>query len=333
MSVSPAANTFGSTSYRKRMIIGSVGSLGRSFGGSLGRGIHDFNHYGFIARSPAMHSPAGDQAHFAMLEDKYCKDFACCGLNLENLHDLLQHFEECHVHIESEDEDDDLPFDLDEMDTDMSDGESIPAIKSQLEIAALNQGFGTSSVNLGDVYNDDIRSAFDVRKRFHGISAALQKSKQNQNDQLPATIPYVFEAPTQVLSDGEMDDVMSPTNGDGNQFPLSRGPEVHVISDEEETPEPLFSLPLPPGFDPNMLDQFPKMILPDGGDIDDGKDKDDRPYKCKIAGCTKAYKNPGGLKYHMQHGHCEDTGDPEMNNIIHKPYQWYIIAIFLNVLY
>jgi hypothetical protein len=50
-------------------------------------------------------------------------------------------------------------------------------------------------------------------------------------------------------------------------------------------------------------------------------EKDDRPYKCKILACNKAYKNPGGLKYHMQHGHCEDTGDPEMNNIIHKPYQ------------
>lgn len=50
-------------------------------------------------------------------------------------------------------------------------------------------------------------------------------------------------------------------------------------------------------------------------------EKDDRPYKCKVTGCTKAYKNPGGLKYHMQHGHCEDTGDPEMNNIIHKPYE------------
>lgn len=51
------------------------------------------------------------------------------------------------------------------------------------------------------------------------------------------------------------------------------------------------------------------------------EDRDDRPYRCKVAGCAKAYKNPGGLKYHMQHGHCQDTGDPEMNNIIHKPYQ------------
>ncbi|KAI8847202.1 hypothetical protein BC829DRAFT_434057 [Chytridium lagenaria] len=48
--------------------------------------------------------------------------------------------------------------------------------------------------------------------------------------------------------------------------------------------------------------------------------KEDRPYRCRVDGCVKAYKNPGGLKYHMVHGHAEDTGDPEMNHIIQKPY-------------
>ncbi|KAJ3219026.1 hypothetical protein HDU67_003016 [Dinochytrium kinnereticum] len=46
----------------------------------------------------------------------------------------------------------------------------------------------------------------------------------------------------------------------------------------------------------------------------------ERPYRCKVDGCGKAYKNPGGLKYHVLHGHAEDTGDPEINNIIQKPY-------------
>ncbi|KAK9761564.1 Transcriptional regulator of ribosomal biogenesis proteins, partial [Basidiobolus ranarum] len=31
------------------------------------------------------------------LEGSFCRDFSCCGLVLEDLHDLLQHFEECHV--------------------------------------------------------------------------------------------------------------------------------------------------------------------------------------------------------------------------------------------
>ncbi|KAJ3095626.1 hypothetical protein HDU97_006753 [Phlyctochytrium planicorne] len=64
----------------------------------------------------------------------------------------------------------------------------------------------------------------------------------------------------------------------------------------------------------------------DGEDEDDGGDRKrrgepfDRPYRCKVDGCGKAYKNPGGLKYHVLHGHAEDTGDPEINNIIQKPY-------------
>jgi hypothetical protein len=34
------------------------------------------------------------------LEASYCRDFACCGLILTDLHDLLQHYEECHVPLE-----------------------------------------------------------------------------------------------------------------------------------------------------------------------------------------------------------------------------------------
>lgn len=47
----------------------------------------------------------------------------------------------------------------------------------------------------------------------------------------------------------------------------------------------------------------------------------DRPFKCDYEGCKKAYKNPGGLKYHSLHGHSLDSGDVEMNKMIDKPYQ------------
>ena len=33
---------------------------------------------------------------------------------------------------------------------------------------------------------------------------------------------------------------------------------------------------------------------------------DDRPYKCPVPGCGKAYRNTNGLKYHSAHGHCEN---------------------------
>lgn len=33
--------------------------------------------------------------------------------------------------------------------------------------------------------------------------------------------------------------------------------------------------------------------------------RQEKPYRCIIPGCDKAYKNPNGLKYHNLHGHCE----------------------------
>ncbi|KAI3479554.1 hypothetical protein L1887_58366 [Cichorium endivia] len=39
------------------------------------------------------------------LESTFCRNFTCCGQKLDDLHDLLQHYEECHVRFE----DDDMP--------------------------------------------------------------------------------------------------------------------------------------------------------------------------------------------------------------------------------
>lgn len=47
------------------------------------------------------------------MEASYCRDFACCGLILTDLHDLLQHYEECHVPLEENTE---LYNDEDELD-------------------------------------------------------------------------------------------------------------------------------------------------------------------------------------------------------------------------
>ncbi|KAJ1896014.1 Transcriptional regulator of ribosomal biogenesis proteins, partial [Coemansia sp. IMI 209127] len=46
--------------------------------------------------------------------------------------------------------------------------------------------------------------------------------------------------------------------------------------------------------------------------------RDDKPYRCPIASCDKAYKNPNGLKYHSQHGHC--TLDEDIHGST-KPYK------------
>ncbi|KAK3808002.1 MAG: hypothetical protein J3R72DRAFT_377152, partial [Linnemannia gamsii] len=46
----------------------------------------------------------------------------------------------------------------------------------------------------------------------------------------------------------------------------------------------------------------------------------DKPYRCSVLGCDKAYKNPNGLKYHNLHGHCSTGGMCETDSPETKPY-------------
>ncbi|KAF9436318.1 hypothetical protein BGZ76_004279 [Entomortierella beljakovae] len=45
-----------------------------------------------------------DNINAREFERAFCRDFHCCGLRLVDLHDLLQHYEECHVRFEDEDD-------------------------------------------------------------------------------------------------------------------------------------------------------------------------------------------------------------------------------------
>ncbi|KAI9333673.1 hypothetical protein BDR26DRAFT_599771 [Obelidium mucronatum] len=73
-----------------------VGSFGNT--GSIDR--DSIMAMALYSRSPLLaSSPSRDLEHVAGLSDQFCKDFVCCGLNMDNLHDLLQHFEEYHVSV------------------------------------------------------------------------------------------------------------------------------------------------------------------------------------------------------------------------------------------
>ena len=43
------------------------------------------------------HSSSDSVVH---VENKFCKDFHCCGMVLRDMHELLHHYEECHVQVE-----------------------------------------------------------------------------------------------------------------------------------------------------------------------------------------------------------------------------------------
>ncbi|CAO3680334.1 unnamed protein product [Umbelopsis ramanniana] len=45
-------------------------------------------------------------------------------------------------------------------------------------------------------------------------------------------------------------------------------------------------------------------IMREDGSLDNGMG-DNRPYKCQVPRCKKAYRTPNGLHYHVQHGHAQ----------------------------
>ncbi|KAI8098507.1 uncharacterized protein BX664DRAFT_1351 [Halteromyces radiatus] len=52
--------------------------------------------------------------------------------------------------------------------------------------------------------------------------------------------------------------------------------------------------------------------------VEEQEDESHRPYRCRVPGCDKAYKNANGLKYHKAHGH--DKQNENIEETLQKPY-------------
>ncbi|PIL32556.1 hypothetical protein GSI_05259 [Ganoderma sinense ZZ0214-1] len=101
--------SFTASSLTRHFLAGSPlsfrsGSFGSRFypGVSPGQllGPLDPNDFKFTKMSSSVESDRGPIVNaLAMLErqDELCRDYTCCGLNLTDLHALVEHFEECHV--------------------------------------------------------------------------------------------------------------------------------------------------------------------------------------------------------------------------------------------
>ncbi|KAG0350707.1 Transcriptional regulator of ribosomal biogenesis protein [Podila minutissima] len=371
--------------------------------------------------------PTPDNGHAREFETAFCRDFSCCGLRLVDMHDLLQHYEECHVRFEDDVDDmfDDSEF-FDEdgsSDSDTACPSPFPTSSSSpspLELAAgPRSGSGSGST--------PYMSAFSSPSLTTATAAATQLSaRANQNsffsspfaDQTPRPSPFSLFHPS------SSNDDLSLTSFNNSIHPSSlqafsasfKAPSKRKVSPtdvyledeiEMETEESEFSedcsafsntilrtrtlstsspsstrtrtslrlakrqaigrgrsssssLPrtqtqvtkiagsfgeIENGENYSGLDQpsldildfnlnlFPNTTTAQGPgpfvvdirhrdevvslleDIGKASSSGDRPYRCTISGCDKAYKNPNGLKYHNQHGHSSRDDAPET-----KPY-------------
>ncbi|KAN0060001.1 Transcription factor sfp1 [Thecaphora frezii] len=83
----------GSASYKEPMAI------------SFGKDVSEIMDYSISRFSTSTESDITVAPSSARLESTFCRNFTCCGQKLDDLHDLLQHYEECHVKFE----DDEMP--------------------------------------------------------------------------------------------------------------------------------------------------------------------------------------------------------------------------------
>lgn len=82
----------GSASFREAMAV------------SFGKDVADLLEYSIGRFSSSTDSDATVAGPSSVrLESTFCRNFTCCGKELDDLHDLLQHYEECHVQFEDDD--------------------------------------------------------------------------------------------------------------------------------------------------------------------------------------------------------------------------------------
>ncbi|KAK9694667.1 Transcriptional regulator of ribosomal biogenesis proteins [Basidiobolus ranarum] len=212
------------------------------------------------------------------LEGSFCRDFSCCGLVLDDLHDLLQHFEECHVRFENEDLTHNL---LCNENWSGSSDSGVTAPSSPVADSPLQHDI----VSLSDIYSEDFSlenhsftSAFDdsilrerQKKRLGSESFAIQARR---------VTPFEFDLATTL---------------------------TQTYSEEE-----LFT-GIPSVYSPDFVTGVDDLLQANNSGVIQleqpmsEKPAVEKPYKCPVPGCEKSYKNANGLKYHKLHGHCSNS--------------------------
>ncbi|KAF9899538.1 hypothetical protein BX616_002967 [Lobosporangium transversale] len=386
---SSAASSFGASSLRRQSLALSFNSFHASqlrrssflspFSYSQSPQFSDHN----ALLDSYSSSPTRGDVYERDLETNYCKNFSCCGLTLGDLHELLQHYEEAHVHFEEGEEDDMLAV-MGFMDDDgwSTQSESAPnspqminnnsnhinaaaaATVSALTASTYGAKKKTNGVSLSDIYSEDslfipdeavsafsnsilrtatqassttckkrdlaaFSSSFDThsplaKKPISALhssktsfstnataAAALTAASLMSDLQSSAASKGVIAATSTMAALASQDELMSSVTGYLEQA-IQRG----LLPNCGEVGSPSYLLAVEELL--RKRDEIVSMMENIGRPGTAGADK---PYRCNVNGCDKAYKNPNGLKYHNQHGHSVQPGSTEDEKAGSKPYR------------
>ncbi|KAJ1747548.1 Transcriptional regulator of ribosomal biogenesis proteins [Coemansia sp. RSA 1821] len=306
---------------------------------------------------PAMGSSSmGDDDFYypRALEATFCRDFSCCGLVLNDLHDLLQHYEECHVRFEE----DDAP-------ADMSDGCFFPdewpadlqfglTLEQQLMLESASSTAHASPVLSAETKHTSPRSTPQLSPSETAASSVISSPLESALP-FPLDVALGRKRSADSAADSPPPALKRQATRESSAEPTMSGSVLGLYDDDiiaaiASATNPLFlsdsSDSTPEGISNASLAQAANaaVVAVSGDDFDDEVHlppsvtaamagavaaaaaakahgllpRDDKPYRCPVQGCDKAYKNPNGLKYHNLHGHCSLAEDAQSAS---KPYR------------
>ncbi|KAI7865112.1 hypothetical protein BDF14DRAFT_1828905 [Spinellus fusiger] len=253
------------------------------------------------------------------LEASFCRDFACCGLVLNDLHDLLQHYEECHVRFE---DDESSVYDEPESNywSPLSSPTSCSFASSDIGSPLLGHDESENismlkkkaASYLSDLYNANTATASPA-SLSGSSSMSTPSSPISLSDDLSLDSMESFEDETPLQNSKKS----QGKKRSYTHFSASHPNAIDLLTQSAAKKLALATgdLPTPILTDEDFLAQAGALLASANTNANA-----DKPYKCPVSGCDKAYKNPNGLKYHNQHGHCNLVSD-ENENVASKPYQ------------
>lgn len=245
----------------------------------------------------------GEYLHPAMREKEFCRDFTCCGLNLGDLHALVEHFEDVHVQVVPSE----YPFPVS--------GQNMPTVVASTSgLAPAAAGIDLDEMEMdGDApspssSNSPPRTPLAVPPTSAFDTTSVFLPYRRASDLAPAA--YFNTTPTVQRSHS----IGTHANGPGIQPAL-------LTRTPEETPQS--SPPSTPSSNPKVLNGARRIIT---GPIVPNAASDPRPplpggkpFRCPTPNCTKSYKQANGLKYHLTHGQCSFLPpDPVLETLTDK---------------
>lgn len=245
----------------------------------------------------------GEYLHPNMREKEFCRDFTCCGMNLGDLHALVEHFEDVHVQVLPSE----YPFPV-----------SGPGISNSI---ASTSGLAPAAAGIDLDEMDMDEDAPSPSSSNSPPRTPLAPPPTSAFDTTSVFLPYRRAsdlAPTAYFNTTptvqRSHSIGTHTNGPGIQPAL-------LTRTPDETPQS--SPPATPSSNPKVLNGARRIIT---GPIVPNAASDPRPplpggkpFRCPTPNCTKSYKQANGLKYHLTHGQCSFLPpDPVLENLTDK---------------